>query len=1074
MTLIDLEQRQKATDPTESFIVQAPAGSGKTEILTQRYLRLLSRVNSPEQIIALTFTRKAASEMRARIILALQQAACGVEAKSAHQQMTLTYAAQALKHNVHHGWHIPQHPNRLRIITIDSLCQSINQAIPLLEQQIAYAQITDKAEKHYLNAARATIQFAIDNTPYQDAIRTLLLHVDNRQEQLLNLFTDLLGQRDQWLGSLFKAREQDKETFEQALYFIEQHELNRFKKSVPYELAYQLIELAQELVHIEDNPLSPRFALQKWTHFDQTTTEIAEALCHLILGSDLNLRKSFDHHVGLKSGSCPPAQYKNLKQKSKELLINLGDHPDFLASLLRVSQLPKPEYDLEQWEVLQALFLLLPILVGHLHLSFSEHNEVDFTSIAQQALTALGSEENPTDLALYLDNSIQHLLVDEFQDTSITQFQLLTQLVQGWLKGDGRTLFIVGDPMQSIYRFRQAEVGLFFRAKLQGVGPVQLHSLELKSNFRSSPTLVRWVNSQFAHVFPQNVDIESGAVSFHPSTPVLEDDNRSLISATECKGKEAEACFLIDKVKEELALNPKQSIAILVRSRSQLPAIIQLLRQNKIPYQGTDIDLLANLIHLRDVWSLTQALLMPGNRLAWLAALRSPYCGLDLKDLHAIAQFNKRASIYSNLLSLNQITILSEEGRVRAQFFCQVMHEALTQRDQLALSEWIIKTLKNLHLDAILTPSQRVDLEQYWTLLDSYDEVGRLTNTHEFLEKLNSLYSQQASSSSLQIMTIHKSKGLEFDTVFLPGIGSQSSRSDKPLLRWLKLPTEDKDILLVSPVKAAHHQHCALYDYLGQLDEEKSLYETQRLFYVAVTRAKKRLFLIDGSGKNTKKSFRGLLKNQEYSLYELEAEQEQETKTTPVLQGLPLTYYASPAVRAASYLNTISRLTNGVPRLIGIVTHKLLQWICEHHPTQIGDIPWLFVNQELVKLGLDKETKKLAQENIKTQITTLLQDPIGQWIIAPHSNQHNEFELLVHQNDTLVTRIIDRSFEEKQTLWIIDFKTGTDELNSQQYQQQLNEYALHLSKHTSLPIQCGLYYLANCHWVTWSYEFELA
>jgi ATP-dependent exoDNAse (exonuclease V) beta subunit len=213
MTLIDGEQRKKATDPSTSFIVQAPAGSGKTEILTQRYLRLLGTVTAPEQIIALTFTRKAASEMRERIILALQQAAANQKASSAHQQATLGFAQDALHRDAQYEWNLLQQPNRLKIITIDSLCQSINQAIPLLEQQIAYAQITDKPEQHYLNAARQCIQFALQTPNYQQAIKTLLLHVDNKQYQLLRLFKDLLMQRDQWLSSLFQARYQDKSVF---------------------------------------------------------------------------------------------------------------------------------------------------------------------------------------------------------------------------------------------------------------------------------------------------------------------------------------------------------------------------------------------------------------------------------------------------------------------------------------------------------------------------------------------------------------------------------------------------------------------------------------------------------------------------------------------------------------------------------------------------------------------------------------------------------------------------------------------------------------------------------------------
>lgn len=209
--LIDNNQRSQATNPSLSFIVQAPAGSGKTEILTQRYLRLLSTVTAPEQIIALTFTRKAASEMRERILLALQKAANNIKAETIHQKMTLDFATKALQRDAHYQWNLLQQPNRLRVITIDSLCQSINQAIPLLEKQIAYSQVTDKPNFHYLNAGRRCIQFALTTSEYQHAIKTLLLHVDNRQDRLIDLFTALLSQRDQWLTPLFQARTQKKQ-----------------------------------------------------------------------------------------------------------------------------------------------------------------------------------------------------------------------------------------------------------------------------------------------------------------------------------------------------------------------------------------------------------------------------------------------------------------------------------------------------------------------------------------------------------------------------------------------------------------------------------------------------------------------------------------------------------------------------------------------------------------------------------------------------------------------------------------------------------------------------------------------
>src|SRR6185436_7254681 len=122
---------------------------------------------------------------------------------------------------------------------------------------------------------------------------------------------------------------------------------------------------------------------------------------------------------------------------------------------------------------------------------------------------ALGEPDAPTDLALSLDYRLQHLLIDEFQDTSLSQFELLQRLTAGWQPGDGRTLFAVGDPMQSIYRFRQAEVALFLRARAQGIGTIALEPLTLACNFRSQAGIVGWINSVFARVLPANEDLAS-------------------------------------------------------------------------------------------------------------------------------------------------------------------------------------------------------------------------------------------------------------------------------------------------------------------------------------------------------------------------------------------------------------------------------------------------------------------------------------------------------------------------------------------------------------------------------------
>jgi ATP-dependent helicase/nuclease subunit A len=1070
--LNDSLQRAKATDPCNSYIVQAPAGSGKTEILTQRYLRLLGGVTAPEQIIALTFTRKAANEMRERILRALQQAAKGVSATSSHQQQTLAFATAALERDSSLHWQLLQQPNRLRIITIDSLCQTLTHAIPLQDKQVPYAQISDKPQSHYMAAARACYLYALENTDYHPCLKTLLRHLDNRQDNLLTLLAKLLANRDQWLHLLYQAKEQNKESYEHALAQIEHHELTRLQHSIPKELAEDLTCLMQRLTSIQSYSDSP---LQNWKQFNQLDRQIVSHLAAILLTSQNTLRKALDHHVGLKRGECSDTDYNELKTKSKQLFSDLAEQPDFLSALIRVKNLPPPHYNSEQWDVLQSLLTLLPLLAAHLQIIFSTHDEVDFSAISEQALLALGDDESPTDLALYLDNSIHHLLVDEFQDTSILQFQLLSKLVQSWQPNDGKTLFVVGDPMQSIYRFRSAEVGLFLRARDQGIGPVTLTPLELNCNFRSTATIVNWVNDQFKSIFPQTNDIESGAIAFHPSTHIKPADAHSCVMSFQYADKVQEAQALVERIVTELEEHPSDEIAILVRSRNQLAEIVRCLREQHIPFQGIEIDLLAQLPHLRDVWSLTQALLMPGNRLAWLALLRSPWCGLSLNDLLCIAQYSKHESIYHALSKLPQIADLSEHGRTRAHFIYTALENALANRHQQQLIPWITNTLKQLHLEKILDTSQQNDVEQYWLLLERFEKHGQIEDLTQFNQEFNRLYSQQVVPSRLKIMTIHKSKGLEFDCVILPGLSTRPPSADTPLLRWLKLPSHNHgELLLISPIKAAHHEECSLYDYLGRLDAQKNGYELQRLLYVAATRAKKRLYLFDNNDKFTQGTFRHLLQNHEFVIAETPKEIPalQTNVQLPSLYQLPIHFYEpnllSNSTNPANEIPSIT--TNTTPRLIGIVVHEMLQWICDHHPTTSAEIPWELANHQLKCSGLDANTLQAAQHQLKLQLTQFFNDPVGQWLIKKHDNECNEYELLVEEHNELVTKIIDRTFCENGVRWIIDFKTGLDDEKAEhRHRQQVDEYAHLFVNGEQNSIHCGLYYLASNRWLAWEY-----
>mgnify|MGYP000402736225 CR=1 FL=1 len=206
------------------------------------------------------------------------------------------------------------------------------------------------------------------------------------------------------------------------------------------------------------------------------------------------------------------------KDDYKALLDRLRSEEELRAQLELVRGLPAPRYDDDAWSALESLVRILLRAAAEWQLVLAETGGADFTEVARRAIQALGDDGEPSDLALRLDYRISHLLVDEFQDTSHGQVRLLERLTAGWSAGDGRTLFLVGDPMQSIYRFRKAEVSLFIRAYEGRLFPqLRLEPLRLEVNFRSDRPVVDWVNRVFPAVMPRHDDPVKGAVRYSPA-----------------------------------------------------------------------------------------------------------------------------------------------------------------------------------------------------------------------------------------------------------------------------------------------------------------------------------------------------------------------------------------------------------------------------------------------------------------------------------------------------------------------------------------------------------------------------
>ncbi|UCC14524.1 MAG: UvrD-helicase domain-containing protein, partial [Gammaproteobacteria bacterium] len=247
--IVDRDARIQALDVGRSFIVQAPAGSGKTELLIQRYLALLATVDAPEEVLAITFTRKAAAEMRVRILAALRLAGSQDMPDTAHEAKTWKLAREVLNRNRDLEWRLLEAPTRLRVMTIDALHALLSRQLPVLSGTGGSLNISDQPETLYREAARRTLAGAGESGESGAAIRGLLAHLDNRFDRVESMLVDLLARRDQWLPRVTTPRalsiDERKRWLESSLRNQIESTLKLARKACPERLLQELPALAR-------------------------------------------------------------------------------------------------------------------------------------------------------------------------------------------------------------------------------------------------------------------------------------------------------------------------------------------------------------------------------------------------------------------------------------------------------------------------------------------------------------------------------------------------------------------------------------------------------------------------------------------------------------------------------------------------------------------------------------------------------------------------------------------------------------------------------------------------------------
>lgn len=1122
----DEQVRIAALNTEQSFCITAPAGSGKTELLTQRVLSLIPRVKRPEQILAITFTRKAAAEMRERIVRALEDAQRDVPIEAEHARRTRELAMAALNHAREQQWSLAADAFNIR--TIDGLCGYLTRRMPVLSGTGGTLDTVDNAEPYYEEAiAELMTSVGADNATGA-ALEALLINFDNNWTALREVLISLLHRRGDWanvLGHHYDQQRAERVLLNVVADLVDTVVQNVAQQLKPWQTALEpllqaaalRLETASAAGALKAGaPLAPQvplcfepkhFALEDWRW-----------LADMLLVKDrkhVALRKRLDKNCGF------PPESKAEKTALMDLIESMGTDRTLLRLLDELRRLPLVTVNDQSWQLVLHLSHLLPILAAHLLLVFQRHGQVDHTHVALAAEEALGDDDAPTDLALRLDYQLEHILVDEFQDTSAPQFRLLEKLTRGWAEHNAagaqpRTLFIVGDGMQSIYRFRDANVGLFLQAREQGIGGVQLRSAALTRNFRSQAGIVDWVNNVFSRLLPKQDDVARGLVRHAPAEaihsalagPAVE----THLFQIEAEG--AEGDFVAGQIQALRAQEPTASIAILGRARRHLQTIIEALRRQDIGFVGHDLEPLSQSPAVVDLLSICRWLANPADSIAAIALMRCPSVGLPISAIQTLL-----ADARSPFVFLEQLTkansepltaALSADSKQRALHLAAALTWGWSRRDRLSLPIWIEQVWLRLAGHLTLNAAQLGDAQRFFDLLRQAECDGRGLDIDWLQREAGMLYARHtAQAHAVELLTLHKSKGLQFDYVFVVGLASATRSSGKALLQWhfhqSRVAGARSRGLLIAANDQSDANSATLFNYLTWLNKAGEDAELRRLLYVAITRAKRRVWLTaelatDDASDGLKTPSAGSLLG---ILYEHVAEhatvhiapstnrvRPAEASALPLkrLRYLPETYSRESDLSQLSTSADTRSAAAGLldnhlrERAVGVALHRGLELL-----SAVAELPtscpaWLHkaLSVSLRAQGITAGRLIEALAVVVSMIDKTLADERGRWLLAAHLDAASELSIVQKNSASDAGRelIIDRTFTDSTTgiRWIVDYKTSSpgQGLRLEDFlAEQTDRYGAQLESYRTAMVQlmpdiadvrCALYFPAIPAW----------
>jgi ATP-dependent exoDNAse (exonuclease V) beta subunit len=1085
----DQAARERALDIGVNALAIAPAGSGKTTLLVARALKCLAVSGEPEEVTAITFTNKAAAEIRARLVEALHAAQQPAPA-GGHAHATWTLARAVLERNAARGWQLLENPNRLRALTIDALNAELAMRLPLLSGLGGPAVIADDSRGLFEDAVKALFAELEDSSLPDDdrmALQSVLRSGDNRLDRLIDPLVAMLEKREQWLELMVDLNRASETQDHAVLGALARQRLRALDDCLAPHDKTELAGLLRD-GSTQAGKLAWAAALAGWPEPSEECLGLWQGIAAVLVTQEGALRKQVNATTGFIAG-------QDYTRRMRAWLASVQDDPRgerIGEAAAAVAACPPLEYPEHLRRQRQSLACVLLRLAAHLRLVFSQRGQADFTEVALAAQRALSGEQGYSELLGRTDTRIRHLLVDEMQDTSEAQVRLLRRLTSGWVPGDGHSLFMVGDPQQSIYAFRKAEVRLFLELwEQQRLGDVPLERIRLTTNFRSSVPLIGWFNRGFTAIFPTVSDVYAGAVAYNPCEPA----SGSAIAPQPAVGvvpfagdAETEEADAVAAHAERL-LQDSDSVAILARARPHLWHTLAALRRRGIPHSCQDIDPLHDIPAVREYVQLARALWQPEDRLAWAVLLRSALVGLSWADLLALSRGAPKRSWPEKIRQSPAIgEALTPEGRLRLarlqEVLAQAENDPLLYGDLAARAEAVWHALGG---PATVAPGEFVDLRIAMRHLREAAAGGEIASLAALQRSFAQVYATPR-AGAVQVLTAHKAKGLEFDHVLLAGCGRTTQGDDRPLLHYrafrqgLLLVPQPPDSL---PKDDAAHR---LYDFVQDLQRSSARNELLRLLYVCCTRARRSLTLFanlgfdkDGAPKPRTGSFAELLWPviaADCAGLAMPAETAAErVYKVPLSPRLPPEYrFAAdddawrPAERrtlrpseAALEAQEIKPREGDVyAQLVGVMYHEAMRRIArdgleawqDHGASRRSAMASGFRH-----LGLPEPRIAEAVERMLALLRNTLASERGRWLLAPRPWSQTEYALAGYREGQWVSAIVDRCFEEDGQVWVIDYKTSAEPAPqlAERHRGQLQHYAGLLHAIRGMPVRSALF-----------------